>query len=99
MSEFLPLLERHRYNQGSLSQAGFETEDSNPIPLPPVHEAVWQPHQITKLTKLSPLPEMRGHPIVGIAKMFHNSFNWMCTFSMGINQNNKLPNFRSSRLL
>ena len=48
---------------------------------------------------LAPLPEMRGHPIVGIAKMFHNSFNWMCTFSMGINQNNKLPNFRSSRLL
>ena len=40
-----------------------------------------------------PLPEMRGHSIVGIAKMFHNS---MCTFSMGINQ---LPNFRSSRLL
>ena len=22
------------------------------------------------------------YPIVGIAKMFHNSFNWMCTFSM-----------------
>ena len=30
----------------------------------------------------SPLPEIRGHPIVGIAKIFHNSFNWMCTFSM-----------------
>ena len=45
------------------------------------------------------LPEIRGHPIVGLAKIFHNSFNWMCTFSMGIIENNKLPNFRSSRLL
>ena len=45
------------------------------------------------------LPEIRGHPIVGIAKIFHNSFNWMCTFSMGMSENNKLPNFRSSRLL
>ena len=47
----------------------------------------------------APLPEIRGHPIVGLAKIFHNSFNWMCTFSMGINKNNKLPNFQSSRLL
>ena len=45
------------------------------------------------------LPEIRGHPIVGLAKIFHNSFNWMRTFSMGINENKKLPNFRSSRLL
>ena len=37
------------------------------------------------------LPEIRGHPIVGLAKIFHNSINWMCTFSMGINVNNKLP--------
>ena len=41
---FFPLLERHRYNQGSLSQAGLQTVwVSNPIPLPPLHEAVWQP--------------------------------------------------------
>ena len=54
MDEFLPLLERHRYNQGSLSQAGLQTDDkeSKPIPLPPVREAVWQPHQIAKLTNL-----------------------------------------------
>ena len=45
------------------------------------------------------LPEIRGHPIVSLAKIFHNSINWICTFSMGINENNKLPNFRSSRLL
>ena len=36
---------------------------------------------------------------VRLAKMFHNSYNWMCTFSMGINQKDKLPHFRSSRLL
>ena len=49
--------------------------------------------------RLKLLPEIRGHTIVGLAKIFHNSINWMCTFSMGINENNKLPNFRSSRLL
>ena len=39
------------------------------------------------------LPEICGHPIFGLAKIFHNSFNWMCTFFMGINKNKKLPNF------
>ena len=50
-------------------------------------------------TQLRTLPEICGYPIVGLAKIFHNSFNWMCTFSMGLNKNEKLPNFRSSRLL
>ena len=52
--EFIPLLERHRYSQGSLSQAGLRTDDpkSNIIPLPLLQEAVWQPHQLTKLTSL-----------------------------------------------
>ena len=34
------------------------------------------------------LQEIRGYPIVGLAKIFHNSFNWIYTFSMGINENN-----------
>ena len=45
-------------------------------------------HLIARNTSL---PEIRGHLIVGLAKIFHNSFNWMCTFSMGINKNEKLP--------
>ena len=34
--EFIPLLEHHRYSQGSLSQAGLRTDDpKSNIPLPP----------------------------------------------------------------
>ena len=49
--DFAPLLECHRYEQGSLIQVALEPT-LQPIPLPPVCESVWQSYHIAKVTKV-----------------------------------------------
>ena len=51
ITDFLPLLEQFRYQQGSLMQNTPETNSKDGVsPLAPVHECIWLPEEIQVLT-------------------------------------------------